>query len=135
MARTFLRALCGRWRDRSTTTARGRAALAGALERGNWTTARGRPPFLTWMALSWQARSGVFRRQLERRRKFLENELAREIETLRSIRSEVGHHFHEAVWMVSLMIEQFRTELRWLRKLAREIPRRAPARHPQYVLR
>lgn len=118
-----------------TTTAKGRAALADALEREDWTTARDRPPFLTWMALSWQARPRVFRRQLERRRKFLEKELAREIATLRSIRIEVGHRFHEAVWMVSLMIEQFRTELRWLNKLAREARHRAPARHPQYVPR
>jgi len=85
------------------------------------------------MALSWQARPGVFRRQLGRRRKFLEKELAREIGTLRSIRSEVGHPFHEAVWMVSLVIRQFRTELRWLRRLAREARHRAPARHPDYA--
>jgi len=118
-----------------STTANGRAALADALERAEWTTARDRPPFLTWMALSWQARPGVFRRQLERRRRFLEKGLAREIATLHSIRSEVGHRFHEAVWMVSLVIQQFRTELRWLRQLAREVRYRAPARHPQYVAR
>jgi hypothetical protein len=51
------------------------------------------------------------------------------VETLRAIKKEVGHGFHEAVWMVTLVIEQFRTELRWLKKLARELPRRAPARH------
>src|SRR5271168_5468509 len=59
------------------TTAKGRAALADALEREDWTTQKDRPPFLTWIALSWQARPGVFRRQLERRRKFLEAELIR----------------------------------------------------------
>jgi len=64
--------------------------------------------------------------------KVLENELAREEATLDSIRAEVGHEFHEAVWMVSLMIEQFRAELRWLDKLARDVLRRAPARHPAY---
>ena len=127
------KALAGPEHQAYATTARGRAALADALEREDWTKARDRPPFLTWMALSWQARPGVFRRQLERRRKFLEKELAREIATLRSIRSEVGHRFHEAVWMVSLVIEQFRTELRWLRQLARELPHRAPARHPQGI--
>jgi DNA-binding PadR family transcriptional regulator len=113
------------------TTAKGRAALADALERGDWTNQRERPPFLTWIALSWQARPGVFAQQLRRRQEFLEKELSREEETLRSIREEVGHRFHEAVWMVSLMLEQFRAELRWLRKLSRELPRRAPARHPQ----
>jgi DNA-binding PadR family transcriptional regulator len=115
------------------TTAKGRAALAEALEREEWATQRERPPFLTWVALSWQARPGVFQRQLHRRHEFLEKELAREVATLQSVREEVGHRFHEAVWMVSLMIEQFRTELRWLRRLSREVRRRAPARHPQYA--
>ena len=94
---------------------------------------RERPPFLTWVALSWQARPGVFEQQLRRRQAFLERELTREAEVLRSIRDEVGHRFHEAVWMVSLVIEQFRTELRWLRKLSVEVHRRAPARHAEYA--
>ncbi len=111
------------------TTVKGRAALADALEREEWATHRERPLFLTWIALSWQARPGVFRQQIERRREFLENELSREEATLRSIKKEVGHRFHEAVWMVSLMIERFRGELRWLRKLERELPRRAAAKH------
>ncbi|PYX30034.1 MAG: hypothetical protein DMG77_10860 [Acidobacteria bacterium] len=115
------------------TTARGRAALADALERADWTMQRERPPFLTWVALSWQARPGVFEQQLRRRQAFLERELTREAEVLRSIRDEVGHRFHEAVWMVSLVIEQFRTELRWLRKLSVEVHRRAPARHAEYA--
>jgi DNA-binding PadR family transcriptional regulator len=115
------------------TAAKGRSALADALERDDWTTQRQRPPFLTWIALSWQARPGVFQQQLKRRREFLEKELAREEATLRAIRKEVGHRFHEAVWMVSLIIQQFRIELRWLRKLSREIHRRAGARHAAFV--
>jgi DNA-binding PadR family transcriptional regulator len=121
--------------ERSTfeTTAKGRGALADALEREEWTTQRDRPAFQTWLALSWQARPGVFQKQIARRREFLERELAREKEVLRSILEEVGHPYHEAVWMVSLVIEQFKLELRWLRKLKRELPRRAPARRPDYV--
>jgi DNA-binding PadR family transcriptional regulator len=115
------------------TSARGRAALANALERADWATQRDRPPFLTWMALSWQARPGVFAQQLKRRMQFLQKELAREEATLRAVRTEVGHRFHEAVWMLSLVIDQFRIELRWLRKLEREIGRRAAARHPEYA--
>ena len=115
------------------TSPRGRAATAEALEREDWTNQRDHPVFPTWIALSWLARPGIFQHQLLRRRKFVEKELAREQETLRSILDEVGHPHHEAVWMVSLMIEQFRTELKWLRKLARELPRRAPARHPAYA--
>jgi DNA-binding PadR family transcriptional regulator len=121
--------------DRSVfeTTIKGRRALAEALERKEWATQRGRPPFLTWIALSWQARPGVFRKQIQRRQQFLERELAREKEILRSILEEVGHPYHEAVWMVSLMTEQFKVELKWLRKLARELPRRSPARNPEYA--
>ena len=114
-----------------STSARGRAALQDALESEEWATQRERPPFLTWMALSWQARPRAIDQQLRRRQQFLEAELKHEEETLRSIRKEVGHSFHEAVWMVRLMIEQFRCELRWLDKLSREIGRQAPARHPE----
>jgi DNA-binding PadR family transcriptional regulator len=116
-----------------TTSARGRAALADSLEREDWAVQRDRPPFLTWLALSWQARPGVFEQQLRRRQKFLEKELAREESTLRAVRAEVGHRFHEAVWMLSLAIQQIRTELRWARKLSREMGRRAAARRPEYV--
>jgi len=121
--------------DRSVfeTTVKGRQALAQALEREEWTTQRERPPFLTWIALSWQARPGVFRKQIQLRQHFLERELAREKEILRSILEEVGHPYHEAVWMVSLMVEQFKLELKWLRKMTRELPRRAPARNPEYA--
>ncbi|MGH9741790.1 MAG: PadR family transcriptional regulator [Candidatus Acidiferrum sp.] len=115
------------------TTAKGRAALADALERTDWATQRERPPFLTWVALSWQARPGVFQNQLARRREFLERELAREKETLRAILEEVGHPYHEAVWMVSLMMEQFKTELRWLKKVSRELTRRGRAERPEYA--
>jgi DNA-binding PadR family transcriptional regulator len=124
--------LAGPERRVFVTAAKGRAALGDALEREEWTTQRDRPPFLTWVALSWQARPGVFERQLERRRKFLESELAREEATLRAIRKEVGHRFHEAVWMVSLIIDQFGVELRWLRKLSREIRHRAGARDAEH---
>jgi len=121
--------------QRSTfeTNAKGRAALADALERPEWATQRDRPPFLTWIALSWQARPGVFLKQIERRQEFLEKELKREKEVLAGILEEVGHPYHEAVWMVSQIIEQFELELRWLGKLKREVPRRAPARKPTYA--
>lgn len=121
--------------ERSTfeTTAKGRAALANALEQESWTIQRDRPPFLTWMALSWQARPGVFEKQLERRREFLEAEIAREKEVLDSILKEVGHPHHEAVWMVSLMIEQFETERKWLERVQEEMKLRGPAKNPEYA--
>jgi len=115
------------------TTAKGRNALSDALEREDWTTQRDRPPFLTWVSLSWQARPDVFKKQIARRAEFLEREIAREKETLDSILAEVGHPHHEAVWMVTLMIEQFQTELKWLRKVERELPRRGSAKHSDYA--
>jgi DNA-binding PadR family transcriptional regulator len=110
-----------------STSAKGRTALAKALEREHWALQRDRPAFLTWIALSWQAPPGVFLRQVARRQKFLQKELAREESTVLVVCAEVGHHYHEAVWMVSLTIEQFRTELRWLEQLTEEVNQRAAA--------
>ena len=115
------------------TTAKGQQALRETLAEERWTRQRERPPFLTWLALSWQADAEVFRSQLARRREFVAAELEREIATLEGVRQEVGHEFHEAVWMLTLTIGQMKTELNWLERLAREAARRAPARHPQLV--
>ena len=115
------------------TTARGRAALADALERDEWTNQSERPEFSTWMALSWQCRPGVFLKQLRRRQQFLERELSGSQDVMAAVRKEVGHRFHEAVWILSLKIDQIRTELRWLRKVIREAPRRGAARSPEYL--
>jgi len=111
------------------TTARGRDALASSLEREDWALDRDRPQFLTWMALSWLARPGVAEQQLKRRRDFLERELDRERRTLEAVQAEVGHSFHEAVWMITLMIEQFETELRWIGKVEAGLAQRARAKH------
>jgi len=114
-------------------TAKGKIALADALERQDWTMQRERPAFLTWMALSWQARKGVFTDQLEKRQEFLKRELKRERATLASVLDEVGHPNHEAVWMVKLMIAHLETELRWLTTVQRAARRRAAAKHPALV--
>ena len=116
--------------DTFETTEQGREALADTLEREEWTTQRDRPAFLTWLALSWLARPSVFRKQLKKRRKFLLKELKREKVTLMSIYEEVGHKFHEAVWMVGLMIDQLRMEIRWNRQLEQSLARRARALYP-----
>ena len=116
-----------------STTRKGRDALAEALERKEWTTERPRPPFLTWMALSWLARPGVFEAQIARRREFLRQEITREKETIKSVLAEVGHPYHEAVWMITLVVEQFETELRWLDKVEKELKKRGRARRPAYA--
>jgi DNA-binding PadR family transcriptional regulator len=112
--------VAGPERNVMETTAKGREALADALEREDWTIHRDRPPFVTWMALSWRARPGVFREQVERRRKFLEAELAREQRTLKAVREEVGDTYPEVTWMVTLVVEQFKLELKWLKKIELE---------------
>jgi DNA-binding PadR family transcriptional regulator len=109
------------------TTPRGRDALASALEREDWAEQRERPPFLTWMALSWLARPGVVKRQLQRRRKYIEQQLARERATLGAVLDEVGHRSHEAVWMIKLVVAQFETELHWLEEVERELALRRKA--------
>jgi hypothetical protein len=113
------------------TTKQGRSALASALEHEEWAVQRDKPAFLTWLALSWQLPAEAVI-QIVRRRAYLEAETAKERATLRSVRGEVGHRYHEAVWMIELMIRQFHTELRWLEKLSKELPRRAKARKPGY---
>jgi hypothetical protein len=42
----------------------------------------------------------------------------------------VGHKFHEAVWMVGLMISQLQMEIRWNRHLEQSLARRARAVYP-----
>lgn len=110
------------------TTDEGRTALADALERQDWTEQLDRQPFLAWLALSWQCRTGVVMLQIERRRQFLEKEFARKKRLLDDVITEVGHLHHEAVWMLELAISQIETELSWLQQLARELPLRAGAK-------
>ena len=116
------------------TTGAGRRALADALEGEDWTRQVERPAFLTWLALSWQCRDGIVLTQLDRRRKFLEAELVQRRQILDDVRREVGHGYHEAVWMLELAIAHIETELQWLAKVIRELPARSPAARPAYDL-
>ena len=102
--------------------------MADALESAHWTRTRVHQPFLTWLALSWQARPRAFQKQLGQRRLFLERQLAEEQETLKDVLKEVGHPYHEAVWMLKLVIAQMELELKWLDRIDRETSRRAPAK-------
>jgi DNA-binding PadR family transcriptional regulator len=115
------------------TSAKGRTVLARELERDSWTNQRERPAFLTWLALSWQASALAVKQQIQRRLKFLEVELEREEKTLEDVRYEVGHEYHEAVWMLKLTIAQLKSELVWVRQVARELPKRATAANPKVL--
>jgi DNA-binding PadR family transcriptional regulator len=110
------------------TTEAGRERLADALEAKHWVDTQTHPPFLTWLALSWQARPRAFQRQLKARAQFLSKRLAEEKETLRDVLDEVGHPYHEAVWMLQLTIKKIEIEREWLAQIAKESSRRAPAR-------
>ncbi|HKN84641.1 MAG TPA: PadR family transcriptional regulator [Pyrinomonadaceae bacterium] len=111
------------------TTPLGRDRLADALESKRWVNNRVHQPFLIWLALSWQARPRAFRKQLNSRKKFLEERLAEERATLDDVMAEVGHPYHEAVWMLQLTVQQLQSELRWVERILRDAEKRAPARH------
>jgi DNA-binding PadR family transcriptional regulator len=111
------------------TTALGCEQLAAALEATHWVRQRVHQPFLIWLALSWQARPRTFRRQLINRKNLLEQQLNEERATLADVISEVGHPYHEAVWMLQLLIEQKKTELRWVERILQDTDKRAPARN------
>jgi DNA-binding PadR family transcriptional regulator len=113
------------------TTAAGRDRLADALESRHWVHNRVHQPFLIWLALSWQARPRTFRKQLNARKKLLADRLAQKRATLEDVLGEVGHPYHEAVWMLQLKIEQMENEQRWIDRLLKEADKRAPARNPK----
>jgi DNA-binding PadR family transcriptional regulator len=110
------------------TTASGRDRLANALDSSRWVNGRVYQPFLIWLALSWQARPDTFRKQLKNRKKFLEHRLTIECATLKDVMTEVGHPYHEAVWMLDLIIKQLRSEIEWCEQVLKEASKRAPAK-------
>lgn len=111
------------------TTALGRERLADALETKKWVNQKVHQPFLIWLALSWQARPRIFRKQLNGRKKVLQERLAEERATLDSVKAEVGHPYHEAVWMLELTIDQLHNELRWVERILEHAEKRGPARN------
>ncbi|HZI46403.1 MAG TPA: hypothetical protein VFD75_01335, partial [Pyrinomonadaceae bacterium] len=111
------------------TTALGREHLADALEAKSWVNKKVHQPFLIWLALSWQARPRTFRKQLNSRKKLLEQTLSEERATLADVRNEVGHPYHEAVWMLELTVQQLEIELAWVERLLKDADKRGPALH------
>jgi DNA-binding PadR family transcriptional regulator len=111
------------------TSALGRVRLADALESKRWTENRVYQPFLTWLALSWQARPRAFQKQLNTRKQFLQTKLSEERATLDDVLAEVGHPYHEAVWMLSLIIKQREIELQWVDRILKDAHKRARAQN------
>jgi DNA-binding PadR family transcriptional regulator len=110
------------------TTEAGRQRVAEALETPGWAITKVHQPFQTWLALSWQARPRAFAQQVKRRRKFLEQQRTEEQATLQDVLKEVGHPYHEAVWMLKLAIAKIELELKWLDQIDAETAKRAPAK-------
>lgn len=103
-------------------TATGRRELTDSLGRPDWATQRPPPPFLTWMVLAWQARSDDFFLQLERRRVFLEEQLAEDRAALDAVIAETSPS-SDAAMVVRLSLQQFEAELAWLDQVrARQRP-------------
>ena len=95
-----------------------------ALKRPEWSEQRPPPAFLTWMALASHAEPATVREQLERRRQYLEIELARERKTLAEFEGHMEGFSGDAAWlMVSLTIRSFETELEWLKEARKRLAR------------
>jgi DNA-binding PadR family transcriptional regulator len=99
------------------------AALADALERDEWATQRPPPPFLTWTALSIHARPRALPKLINRRRQFLQQQIAKEKSTLDAVRGDEGPLIRIAEAMIGLTIRQFEVELAWLAELELAIAR------------
>ncbi|MGH7619600.1 MAG: PadR family transcriptional regulator [Gemmatimonadaceae bacterium] len=99
-------------------TPQGRRALSDALARAEWATQRPPPPFLTWMVLSWQARPRDFASQIERRRRFLREQLDEDRAALDAVTIETSSS-SDAAMIVRLGLRQFETELAWLDDVSR----------------
>lgn len=110
----------GRGPDRRVyaLTADSQSAYAEALARPDWATQRPPPAFRTWWMLAAQADSSVRAAQIKRRRRFLENEVARERETLRELATYTEPAAAPGREIVDLAIRQFETEMRWLDDVA-----------------
>jgi hypothetical protein len=65
------------------------------------------------MVLSWQARPRDFAAQIDRRRRFIEQQLSEDREALDAVIAETSPT-SDAAMVVRLSIKQFETELAWL---------------------
>jgi DNA-binding PadR family transcriptional regulator len=101
-------------------TSPGRRALSTSLAREEWATQRPPPPFLTWMALSAYAEPEDRVRLVQRRRAFLEEQLARERATLSAILADTGPMVAAAQHIVRLVIRQWEVEIEWLGDVERQ---------------
>lgn len=99
-------------------TALGKKSLNNALDNERWTNQRPPPSFITWLALSIHASNDVIKRHIKMRRQFLESELEREERTYQTFSHLKGKPIATGLLMIEYAILQFKTELKWLDKVA-----------------
>ena len=95
-------------------TAAGREALATALGRDEWATARVPQPFMTWLAMAHLTDSTSRERVIAQRLTVIESTLRHERATLEAIRLDTGAMVPAAILMVELTVEQLELERAWL---------------------
>lgn len=108
-------------RDLYRVNTTGKRAIVEALNESDWATKRPPPPFLTWLALSIHLPTKAKKQMVQTRRDFLEKEIAREQNTLKEFDQESGVMATTGRLMVSLTIEHFQAELKWLKQVEREL--------------
>jgi DNA-binding PadR family transcriptional regulator len=110
----------------------GMAALHKALAEDAWATQRPPTPFVTWMVLAIHAGPRAIRAMFERRRAFVQQELARERETMKAFDAipadADGPTIPIGRALVSLGIREFELELDWLDEAERACLAGAAAR-------
>ena len=98
-------------------------AMSEALCKNSWAEQRPPAPFLTWMALSSHVSPSETKKVIEARQKYLSKELDREIKTLKAFGGVSDKMMTAGRLMVSLTVEHFQAELKWLEKVWRELPK------------
>lgn len=99
----------------------GKNKMNEALSELQWARQRPPPPFLTWMALSSCLTAKKTAEIMDERMKFLKGELAREKRTLQEFGQSSGAMIIAGRLMVSLTIEIFEAELKWLGRAKAEL--------------
>jgi DNA-binding PadR family transcriptional regulator len=101
-------------RTKYTVNARGSAALEEGLSSEDWAMQRPPPPFQTWMALSTHLPKATLRRMFAKRREYLERQVEKERQTLRTFENETGPMTVAGRLMVDLCVKMLETELDWI---------------------
>lgn len=91
--------------------------LAEALADPAWAKARIAQPFATWMGLSMHAAPGTEQGLLRARLRFIEDEIAKEQESLKFIETLPGPRAQRGAHIVRLVIRQFEVEREWINDL------------------